>query len=82
MFGNIFGLEKYKEENRRYASYTMRDNRKLQMSQNDVNRLLLDADPLTPTEELVHLADSLSIHQRIAFQTLVMVHKIVQSDQP
>ena len=63
VFGNVFGMEKYKEQNRRYMSFTVKDNNRLQILQNKVNRLLLDADPLTPTADLLQLTNSLSIHQ-------------------
>ena len=79
VFGNIFGLEKYKEENR---SYTISDNNKLQILQNQVNRLLVDVDPLTSTADLVRLTDSLSVHQMVAHQTAVLTHRIVQSGKP
>ena len=42
VFGNVFGLEKYKEENNRYTSYTMADNHNLQVLQNKLNRLIID----------------------------------------
>ena len=82
VFGNVFGMEKYKEQNRRYMSFTVKDNNRLQILQNKVNRLLLDADPLTPTADLLRLTNSLSIHQMTAYQTAVFVHKTVQSGRP
>ena len=82
IFGNVFCLEQYKEENRRYVSYTMKDNNKLQILQNKVNRLLLSADSMTSTKELLQRTDSLSIHQTIAYQTAVMTLRIVQSEKP
>ena len=33
VFGNVFGLESYKEENTRYQSYTVKDNKSLQVLQ-------------------------------------------------
>ena len=60
----------------------MKDNNKLQTLQNNVNRILLKANSMTFTVDLCHLTDSLSVHQMIAFQTLVMTHKIVQSGEP
>ena len=82
VFGNVFGIEKYKENNRRYSSFTMKDNNRLQILQNKVNILLIDADPLTSTAELLRLTDSLSIHQMTAYQTAVLTHKVVQSGKP
>ena len=54
VFGNIFGLDAYKEEKRRYISFTVKDNHNLQVLQNKLNMLLLDTDYNTPTEDLVH----------------------------
>ena len=44
VFGRIFGLDKYKEENRRYFSFTVKDNHNLQVLQNKLNKLLLNAE--------------------------------------
>ena len=63
-------------------SFTIGDNNKLQSLQNQVNRLLVDTDPLTSTEDLLRLTDSLSVHQLISYQTAVMTHKIVKSGKP
>ena len=82
VFGNIFGLDNYKEENRRYFSFTMKDNNNLQVLQNKLNRLLLDADNNTPTSELLHKTGSLSIHQMIAYQTAITAHKVSKSGKP
>jgi len=40
VFGNVFGLEEYRDRNRRYVSFTLEDNRKLQVLQNSVMRLI------------------------------------------
>ena len=82
VFGNVFGVEKYKENNRRYMSFTVKDNNKIQTLQNEVNRLLLDADPLTPTADLLRLTNSLSVHQLTAYQTAAWTHKVIQSGKP
>ena len=82
VFGNIFGLDTYKEENRRYFSYTVKDNDKLQVLQNKLNKLLTNADHNTPTAELLDQTGSLSVHQMIAYQTVVATHKVVKSGKP
>ena len=82
VFGNVFGLEQYKETNSRYTSFTVSDNNQLQMLQNKVNRLLLGADYNTSTADLVRDTESLSVQQMIAYQTTVAVHKVVQSNKP
>ena len=82
VFGNVFGMDKYKQENNRYSSFTFKDNHKLQVLQNKLNRLLLNADYNTPTAELLKRTDSLSIQQMIAYQTAVAAHKIIKSNKP
>ena len=81
-FGNVFGLDKYKEVNSRYTSFTISDNNKLQVLQNKLNRLLTGADRYTSTAELLERTNSISIQQMIAFQTLMMTYKIVKSKKP
>ena len=82
VFGNVFGLHKYKEENTRYISYTKEDNNRLQILQNKLNRVLLQADPRTPTSQLLQDTGSLSVQQMIAHQTVVMAYKIINSKKP
>ena len=82
VFGNVLGLEMYKEENSRYTSFTSGDNNKLQVLQNKVNRMLTDADKRTPTSGLLERTDSLSNQQMIAFQTMVMMQKILVNKKP
>ena len=82
VFGNVLGIDNYAEVNRRYTSFTRKDIGKIQTLQNKVNRMLSDSDFLTPTADLLRLTDSLSVHQMIAYSTVLMTHKIVQSGKP
>ena len=82
VFGNIFGMDTYKEVNRKYFSFTVKDNNTLQVLQNKLNRMLIGADYNTPTAELLARTGSLSIHQLVAYQTAVSTYKIVQSGKP
>ena len=82
VFGNVFSLDRYKQERNRYTSFTKTDNSRLQVLQNKLNRLLLDARYDTPTSQLLEETDSLSIQQMIAYQTAVMAHKIVKTKKP
>ena len=82
VYGNVLGLEDYKEKNSRYQSFTAKDNGKLQVLQNGVNRLLLDAQYDIPTEQLLQRTNSLSIQQLIAYHTGVMAYKIVKTGKP
>ena len=65
-----------------HTSYTTGDNSKLQVLQNSLNRLITRAEYNTPTLELLKMTDSLSVQQMIAFQTIVMTHKIMKSKKP
>ena len=82
VFGNVFGLESYKEENTRYQSYTVKDNKSLQVLQNKLNRLLLRADYNTPTEQLLEDTGSLSVQQMIGYHSAVLAYKIVSTGKP
>ena len=82
VFGHVFGLNEYKEKNSRYTSFTMSDNRKLQVLQNSVNRILTGAGRETSTSSLLEMTDSLSIQQMIAYQTILMTQKILLSRKP
>ena len=72
VYGNVFGMENYKEESSRYQSFTKKDNQKLQVLQNNLNRLLLDAKYDTPTEVLLQETNSLSVQQMIAYHTALL----------
>ena len=82
VFGNIFGLEKYRDTNNKFSSFTKSDNKKLQVLQNSLNRMLTESDNNTPTEELLEKSDSLSIQQMIALQTLTMACNIIKTGKP
>ena len=81
VFGNIYGLDTYKE-NRRYFSFTVKDNNNLHVLKNELNKLLLDADHNTPTAYLLEQTGSLSVHQMVAYQTAVSTYKIVNTGKP
>ena len=67
VFGNVFNLDKFKEGNSRYTSFTKTDNHRLQVLQNKLNRVLINADYKTPTSELIAATNCLSIQQLIAY---------------
>ena len=52
VFGNVFGLERYKETGCGYSAYTQAANHDLQVLQNKVNRILLGKWCDISTEEL------------------------------
>ena len=87
LFTNTWGLDPYKEDKQRFSSYTKEVNRRLQVIQNQVCRLLIDTDvgyykQDVPTLNLLDSTDVLSIHQLGVQRTLVMVKKIVLSKKP
>ena len=86
LFSNTWGLS-YKIENQRFTSFTKNDNRRLQVIQNQVSRLLIDKrvgyyKQNMPTSQLLGTADVLSIHQLGVQSTLVMVKKVLLSGKP
>ena len=82
VFGNVLGLEEYKEDNSRYQSFTQKDNNSLQVLQNKLNRMILNADKHTPTQKLLEDTNTMSIQQMIVYQTALMSYKIVKSGKP
>ena len=82
VFGNVFGLDKYRDINTRFVAFTREDSRRLQVLQNSVMRLLTGSARSTPTTKLLELTSSLSVQQLVASQTLIMVHKVIQKSKP
>ena len=60
VFGNVLSIEKYNDQNSRFQSYTMKDKYKLQVLQNNLNRVLLNAKYDTPTEVLLKKTNTIS----------------------
>ena len=75
-------LNKYKDTSSRSLSFTTGDCRKLQVLQNSVSRLITGARYDTSTSDLLNATGSLSVQQMVAYHTLVMVHKIVNTGLP
>ena len=82
VFGNVFGLQKYKEKSSRYTAYTISANKDLQVLQNKVNRLLLNKWKDISTEDLCRETGSLSVQQLIANSTLNTALKIIRTGKP
>ena len=82
MFGNVFGLDRYRDTTTRFAAFTKEDNRRLQVLQNTVLRLLTGARRGTQTTTLLEITDTLSVQQLVAFQTLVMLNKVITTSVP
>ena len=88
LFTNTWGLDTYKVDMQRFTSFTKEDNRRMQVIQNQVSRLLLDKGVAgrfkqdLPTVDLLDTTDYLSIHQLGVQGTLVMIKRIILSEKP
>ena len=89
LFSNIWGLDSYKEGGTRFSSFTKDGNRKIQVLQNKVARLLVGKEKgmtsniyTMSTKELLFKSGDLSVQQMGAYQTLVMTKKIVLNQKP
>ena len=67
VFGNIWGLATNDESVRRIPAFIKHDNRKLQVLQNQVLRMMTGLGPDTPTTTLLHQAINLQ-HSQLSFQ--------------
>ena len=54
----------------------------MQTLQNKLNRILTNSHRRTSTVDLLDMTNSLSIQQMIAYQTLIMTFKILQTSMP
>ena len=82
VFGNIWGLKSNDETKRRFTSFTKTDCHKLQVLQNKMLKLQSGLPHDFPTEDLINLTGELSVHQLIAYHTLLQVHKIIVNKKP
>ena len=81
VFGNTWGFG-YDDVSRKSAAFTLEDIRKLQVLQNQVCRMKTGLGYNVSTEDLLKASGELSIHQLIAYHTLLTVHKIKLSEKP
>ena len=87
LFCNTWGLDHYRDGETRSTGYTKEDNRRLQVLQNQVARLMIDKKHLhkrlnMPTKELLQLSEDLSVHQLGALRTINLVKKILLNSKP
>ena len=82
VFGNVWSTDE--DQQRRFRSFTKRDCQKLQSLQNKVLRMKLNVNQWSnkPCVELVKESGDMSIHQQIAYFTLLQVFKTTQSKKP
>ena len=82
VFGNVWGTATYDENSRKYAAFTKNDNRKLQVLQNRVLRMISGSNYEVSTENLLLQTNSLSVHQLTAFTTLLSTQKSIYHQKP
>ena len=82
VFGNVFGLDTYRDNNHVSRAYTREDNRKIQVTQNKLMRILSRSERNTATTELLQKTNSLSVQQMIAFQTIVATKRVIDKKKP
>ena len=66
-------------ESSKMRGMTAADCKKIKVLQNSVNRILTGARVGTRTEDLLIETNTISVHQMIAFSTLLMVFKVLKS---
>ena len=82
VYGNVWGLQTYDEQQRQNTAFRKEDNLKLQVLVNKVLRSLTGLDRDTPASLLSSMSGQLSVHQRTALFTLTSVHKALRTKQP
>ena len=84
VFGNVFGLENYKEDNSRYQSFTTKENKNLQVLQNKAARIVTRLSWGTATRTLLNQIGWLSVKQLYLYQyhSLLLVFKMQHSGKP
>ena len=81
-YGNVWGLNIYDDHVRNSPAFSKDDNRRLQIIVNKVLRCITGLDRETSTRELHEKSGLLSVHQRCAFFTMVLVHKTLITRKP
>ena len=82
VFGNVFGLDKYRVIKTKSVSFTREDNRRLQVLQNSVMKLLTGTPRRTATTTLLQMTNTLYVQQLVAYHTLTMVNKVITTSKP
>jgi hypothetical protein len=81
IFGNVWGLG-LDQNSRRSVTFTKDNLRRLQALQNKVARMKTGMRYGTPTVELLSRSNMMSVHQLIAYHTLLTVQKCLTNQKP
>ena len=82
VYGNVWGLSTYDDQNRNSPALRKEDVMKLQVLMNKVLRSLTGLPRETPVSTLVARSGQLSVHQRTALFTVVSVYKSLTNKEP
>ena len=82
VYGNVWGLDTYDDQNRNSPALRKEDVMKLQVLTNKVLRSLTGLQRDTPISTLTAKSGQLSVHQRTALFTVVSTHKSLTNGEP
>ena len=82
VYGNVWGISTYDDQNRNSPALRKEDILKLQVLVNKVLRSLTGLHRDTPVTTLVARSGQLCIHQRMALSTIVSIHKSLLNKEP
>ena len=82
VYGNVWGLATYDDQNRNSPALWKEDVIKLQVLMNKVLRSLTGLQKDTPISTLTNKSGQLSVHQRTALFTVVSIHKSFTNGEP
>ena len=82
VYGNVWGLPTYDDQERKSTAFRKEDNMKLQILVNKVLRSLTGLESDTTVSVLSSVSGKLSVQQRTAFFTINSVHRSMQTREP
>ena len=85
VFGNCWttgGIANMDEGNRRSTAFTKQHCRILQILENKVLRILTGRGYDTPISQLLEESGQLSVHQHVAYHTLLTIFKVMKTGEP
>ena len=82
VFGNNWGLATLDEVERRSFAFTKQQCRILQILENKVLRIITKQHYDTPIKQLLEESGYMSVHQLIAYHTVLTVFKVIKTREP